>query len=233
MKTSLAKRSVYNNSLFAPWLYHRPSKQTLALMFVAFCTLLFGCEQSTSSSRDSVASPTVAPRQTSSPVLQALAGGVSSPTLNSSHGNDASYVLGNVVKFGNGGDGKRYQVSGWSGTEQAFTWTDATSAVLVFKIPPTQSALNLRMNLEGLTAPALPFQPVHVVANGKEIALWEVAEKRDFTAVIPADVSQGADTLTLTLIIPKATTPASLGMNNDTRTLGVHCFELQIAASLM
>jgi hypothetical protein len=85
------------------------------------------------------------------------------------------------------------------------------------------------MSLEGLTGMGLPFQPVRIEANGREIANWDVSTKQDFTAVIPADVAMASDPLTLTLQIPKATTPASLGQNKDVRTLGVHAFDLEIS----
>jgi hypothetical protein len=188
-------------------------RATGASLAALFLLTLGGCDQGPAPEA-TTSSPTAAPQATSA----------SSPTPA-----DQSYSYGTVVSFGKGGDGKRYQVSGWSGTEQVFTWTDKTTAVLGFKIPPAQSALTLRMSLEGLTGVGLASQPVKVEANGKEIANWDVSAKQDFTAVIPAEVAKASETLTITLNIPKAATPASLGQNKDVRTLGVHCFELEIS----
>jgi hypothetical protein len=187
--------------------------KTGVAIVISLSFLLSACDQG--SAPQTLASPTstTAPEKTSA----------SSATA------DQSYSYGTVINFGQGGQAKRYQVSGWSGTEQLFTWTDKTTAVLAFKIPPTQSALTLRMSLEGLTGMGLPFQPVRIEANGREIANWDVSTKQDFTAVIPADVAMASGPLTLTLQIPKATTPASLGQNKDVRTLGVHAFDLEIS----
>jgi hypothetical protein len=193
---------------------------------VAVLFLLAACDQGATPPQAATPSETAAPQETSASTQITPS---QSASQDSQESTDHSYTYGTVVSFGKGGKAKRYQVSGWSGAEQLFTWTDKTTAVLTLKIPSTQSPLTLRMSLEGLTAVGLPFQPVRVLANGKEIASWDVAGKRDFTAVIPADVLQGSDTLTLTLNIPKAATPASLGMNKDVRTLGVHCFELEIS----
>jgi hypothetical protein len=187
--------------------------------------LLVGCEKNTTSPETAIPSQSVAPQETAAAQMTSNESAGQSPQAST----DRSYTYGTVVNFGRGGDGKRYQVSGWSGTEQLFTWTDGTTAVLAFKILPTESPLTLRMSLEGLTGVGLPSQPVRVEANGKEIATWDVAAKRDYTAVIPADVLRGSDTLTITLHIPKAATPTSLGQNKDQRLLGVHCFELEIA----
>ena len=187
--------------------------------------LLVGCEKNTTSPETAIPSQSVAPQETAATQISPNQSAGQSPQAST----DRSYTFGTIVSFGRGGEGKRYQVSGWSGPEQLFTWTEQNTAVLAFKIPPTESPLTLRMSLEGLTGVGLPSQPVRVEANGKEIAAWDVAAKRDYTAVIPADVLRGSETLTITLHIPKAATPASLGQNKDVRTLGVHCFELEIA----
>jgi hypothetical protein len=83
------------------------------------------------------------------------------------------------------------------------------------------------MTLAALTSPPqLPSQPVQVLANGRNVAEWQVEGKTEFTALIPA---QGdTSTLDLEFKVPKATSPQQLGMSSDNRLLGVCCFDLLI-----
>jgi hypothetical protein len=76
--------------------------------------------------------------------------------------------------------------------------------------------------------PDLPAQPVEVYANGKRIADWQVTNKGQYTASIPADAIDNAGTLTLELRIRTAASPQSLGTNADTRQLGVAAIDLVI-----
>jgi len=139
------------------------------------------------------------------------------------------YQFGTLLSFGIGGTAAPFKVSGWSGDEQGHTWTDKSVAVLSFEIDPTNEPLLLRMTLSGLTKePALPFQPVEVAVNGSKVADWQVSTVSQFSAVIPMDVQRPKGLLTIEFRIPKATSPASLGMSNDERMLGISVSDLKI-----
>ncbi|MGI8820643.1 MAG: hypothetical protein ACR2ID_07245 [Chthoniobacterales bacterium] len=85
------------------------------------------------------------------------------------------------------------------------------------------------MKLAGLTnPPELPFQPVEVFVNDRQAAEWQVGELSDFTANIPGEITRPGGTLTITLRLPKATSPKALGQGQDPRMLGVSCLELQL-----
>lgn len=78
----------------------------------------------------------------------------------------------------------------------------------------------LRLVLHGLGT-----QRVTARVGAQVVAEWQVAEQGEFSLVIPASlIAQQVDELggvLLDLELPNAKTPQSLGMNDDTRLLGV------------
>jgi hypothetical protein len=138
-------------------------------------------------------------------------------------------LTGWTIHFNAGSGAEVYRVSGWSGAEAEFTWTEGTSAKLKLPIPDHDAALVLRMKLGGLIhPPELPMQNVAVYANGQKIADWQVIDPADFAAPIPFELTKNAEDLNLELRVPEAATPQSLGMNYDARLLGVRCYSIEL-----
>jgi hypothetical protein len=157
---------------------------------------------------------------------------VSSPSDARAEPSAAPYKAGTKIGFGAGGNSEQYRVSGWSKTEADHTWTEGTHAILAFAALPSSEPLELRMTLAGLVKPPeRPSQPVEVSANGKKIAEWQVADKQQFTATIPAGIIAPNGTLTLHFKIPKAVSPKSIELNADPRVLGICAFDLVIDKS--
>lgn len=141
----------------------------------------------------------------------------------------AEESAGWTVGFNAGSGAEVYRVSGWSGAEAEFTWTEGTSAKLKLPIPDHDAALVLRMKLGGLIHPPdLPRQSVAVYANGEKIADWQVSEPADFTAPIPPELTRNAEDLDIELRIPDAASPQSLGTSYDGRLLGVRCYVVEL-----
>ena len=139
-------------------------------------------------------------------------------------------AYGTKVGFGQGGGAERFKQSGWSKTEEKFTWTEGTAAVLKVKVPASNDSVTLKMRLAGLVKePALPFQPVEVEINGQKMADWQVGDVAEFVAAIPHDLTKKGGELTITLKTPKATSPKALGLNADPRVLGVCCLDLEFS----
>jgi len=136
---------------------------------------------------------------------------------------------GTKVAFGADGGSERLRQLGWSKTEEKFTWTEGTTAVLKMRIPATKHSVTLRMKLSGLVKePELPFQPVEVVVNEQKVADWQVGDTADFVAPIPHDIAKKGGELAITLRVPKATSPKALGLNADPRILGICCHALEL-----
>ena len=142
---------------------------------------------------------------------------------------NARYEIGKKIGFGQSGDSELFRGAGWSPTEPEITWTDGNSAVLSFTGLPAKASLRLKMTLSGFTnPPELPAQPVGVYANGIKVADWQVGDKAEFTAFIPPNATGDGNLLKLELKIPKAISPKALGQGQDSRLLGVACFDLVI-----
>jgi len=163
-------------------------------------------------------------------LIGAMAGCQKAENQSTSSSAEIRYQPGVSIRFTSGGESERFRVAGWSSVEKDCTWTSGQSAKLKFSIAKTHGPLVLKMRLMGLTKqPELLFQPVEVDVNGSKLADWEVGgEFTDYVTTIPSEIIGGGE-LEIELKTPKATTPQSLGMNDDKRVLGVCCAEMAIS----
>jgi hypothetical protein len=189
----------------------------MALAFKISCcilagSLLWGCPSGEN------AGPT-----TSSPSPNAAN---ASPSVAS---NTNEYSVGDKISFAAAGNSKPFKVSGWSDAETKHSWTNGAVSVIAMRISPTADPLTLKIKCGGFTKePEVKSQPVEVFANDEKIADWDVRELAEYTAPIPPAITKSGGLLTITLKIPKAVSPKSLGMGNDPRLLGLTCFEVSV-----
>ncbi|HSH40008.1 MAG TPA: hypothetical protein VK993_14640 [Chthoniobacterales bacterium] len=140
---------------------------------------------------------------------------------------DPSYTLGTVVRFGAGDNAELYKRGGWHNAEGGSTWTGQEPAVLGFKLEQTRRPLALTLITHGnILPPRLAVQPTLVYANKRQIAEWQVDEMGEYMAEIPADAIGPDGVLTVEFVSKNATSPQALGVNTDSRLLGIACFEL-------
>ena len=100
-----------------------------------------------------------------------------------------TYVFGDRVGFGFGGDSARFRRYGWAKTEMHSTRTRPRGAALHFNVVDTDQPLTLRMKLSRVSeAESPPVQPVEVAVNGQKITQWEVSRHGYYSTVIPADL---------------------------------------------
>lgn len=141
-----------------------------------------------------------------------------------------AYNLGTRIQFGKDGESRRFCIRGWSYPQDQVTWIEGRSAVVLFDVPASHPFI-LRAAMAGLTRqPVLTAQNVEVLANGKKVADWQVADRKEYIAYIPGAVTFGGQ-LELEFKTPDATTPKSLGLNDDTRLLSVCVFSLTLEQS--
>jgi hypothetical protein len=143
---------------------------------------------------------------------------------------DTSSIVGVRIAFGQTGGSEPYRSMGWSKSEEKFTWTEGNSARLLLPIGSRKGALKLRMMISALTnPPELPFQPVEVLANQKQIAQWQVSSPGEFTTIIPAEAVSAGSTLEIEFRMSKAVSPKALGQSEDARVLGICVHWLEVA----
>ena len=139
------------------------------------------------------------------------------------------YSIGDTISFAATGNSKPFKVSGWSDAETRLSWTNGPVAVLALRIDPTPDPLTLRIKCGGFAkTPQGPPQPVEVFVNDQKIANWDALDLADHTAPIPPAITAGGGLLTVTLKVPNAVSPRSLGLSDDPRLLGVSCVEVSL-----
>lgn len=139
--------------------------------------------------------------------------------------NNPDYQLGSKIIFGgNGNTSAQYMGTGWSEAEPDFTWSDGPSAVLFFTVHNVQKDLTLKAKGTALLVPGqLEKQIVVINANDQKIGelTWDLSNNgTEKIIVIPSSVMKD-DQLQIRLDFPNATSPKDLGINQDTRKLGV------------
>lgn len=142
------------------------------------------------------------------------------------------FQYGSKISFGKGGNSEPYKKSGWSPTEEKFTWTEGASARLEIPVPAANEPVTLRMRIAALIKPPeVPFQPVEVFINDQKIADWQVAETSQFAARVSPELTKPGGILNIEIKTPKATSPKALGVSADPRVLGICVLELELAKS--
>jgi hypothetical protein len=142
----------------------------------------------------------------------------------------ADVPYGTRITFGQGGNSDSYKVSGWSTTEEKFTWSEGTGAELRVPVVATEDIIVLKIRMAALVkSPELPSQPVEIQINGQKIAEWQVGNTAEFVAAIPHDITKLGGVLAINIKTPKATSPKALGLSADPRVLGICCLDLELA----
>ena len=144
----------------------------------------------------------------------------------------AEVQYGSKITFGKGGNSEPYKGTGWSTTEEKFTWSEGTSARLRIPVPASNDPISLKMRIAALVKPPeLSTQPVEVFIDDQKIAEWQVADTAEFIARVPPDFTKKGGVLNINIKTPKATSPKALGLSADPRVLGICCLELELAKS--
>ncbi len=139
--------------------------------------------------------------------------------------------FGKPISFGAGGNGEQLMLSGWGHPEPPFTWSDGTAASIALRLPPTRDVVQLHFKMAGMNVPdRIPFQRVDLYVNAERLARWQVADENVFTVTLPEKFLAGDNPLLVVdFYMPKAASPAFLGIGSDQRRLGVRLAELYIS----
>jgi hypothetical protein len=142
--------------------------------------------------------------------------------------NDQSYEWGQVVSMGAGGNAGPYKVTGWSGNDTGFTWTEGHRAVLRFKTPPAETGIVMNLEAAGLASPTP--QTVEIEVNDKPLKKLVMSNGREMYNIdIPSQYLKPDGILQIQFDMPNAISPFELRMNQDKRVLSMGVFTLTLS----
>ena len=138
-------------------------------------------------------------------------GGVAVPRIN-------DYPLGKVLYFDKENNNvDRYCVSGFSGHEDEFTWTDGLEAEISFGIG---ASIKKDLMLTFACGTYGPAQSIQIFANDNLIQEMTIQGTDNRSVRIPSEYITG-DQLKIVFSLPQAASPSSNGESNDTRLLAL------------
>lgn len=121
-----------------------------------------------------------------------------------------------------GQPGADWLYEGWSGPEPWGTWTDGPLAVLWLPLPTQPRAGALRLELTAFSAVPSQPQPLTVMMGGETLWQGELLAGQPRTIRVAVDPNaQSSSSVMVTLRIGRPHSPASAGMSDDTRLLGI------------
>jgi hypothetical protein len=133
-----------------------------------------------------------------------------------------SYSLPAKINFSNNGNVAVIQRDGWSDPESEFTWTNGKNAELLLPIT-IEKTKNLKLIVSAfpfIYGDGLKQQLVTVRSDGAELGRWAIDRDGEYAVDIPPEhIKDGI--LSIEFEIPNAASPASLGLSEDTRLLGM------------
>lgn len=93
------------------------------------------------------------------------------------------------LSFAKGGSALPHVVFGISEPEEAFSWTEATVAVVAFRTARTDAARTIAIDASAISRPNRPVQHVRAFLNGHLVGVFEVGPARDrFVFSAPAEI---------------------------------------------
>ncbi|WP_409318432.1 DUF6311 domain-containing protein [Pseudomonas sp. KCJK9016] len=118
----------------------------------------------------------------------------------------------------------RQLADGWSTPENWGTWTDGQQAKIEMRLVP--QARSIVLDALAFVQPQHPVQRVIVSLNGEQVLSTSLTRFHGNRLEIPISTALGEhlasdDRLTIELQLPDATSPRQLGINDDSRIMGL------------
>ena len=134
--------------------------------------------------------------------------------------NGSALSVGESFDFGSV-SAEPYLLSGWSGGEGAFRWTDGRAAELVFGLHTVEPLL-LEMQVEAFLPPRrVREQPVKIDVNGAALETVRLNQPGTTTIAVRLPAAALKRENQLRLELPKSAFAAPFGLGSDSRQLGI------------
>ncbi|MDE2463150.1 MAG: hypothetical protein KGO02_05490 [Alphaproteobacteria bacterium] len=156
------------------------------------------------------------------------------PSLSGSN----NYVLGSKISMTESGSGHEYVVHGWSSPESWGTWSDASIASLMFRLPglPTGN-LTFEFKSHAFLVPTHQKLSVSVFVNGQQLKIFDYSYPQGAsdsirTVNIPANlVAQSKGLLKIEFLLSTPVSPEVVGLSTDDRQLGIGMIWLRLSTA--
>jgi hypothetical protein len=125
-------------------------------------------------------------------------------------------------------DAEKYLWYGWSIAEPESRWSNATHATMIFSLREI-APLSLKVRMAPFLFPQkLEEQRVTIILNGRNLSTLSLrnSELADFSLSLPADSLRAKNILDFQIL--GAVTPASLGVSEDQRQLGIRVAQIVV-----
>jgi hypothetical protein len=134
------------------------------------------------------------------------------------------------ITFGKEGNDSNFIRNGFGEPEDGFRWTDKDRAELVFFVAGKDSSsedITVSMDVFPFAVGDLKMQRVDIFIDGEKTEAWSIDRPTWKELKLPAKPDDSSYSIEFRL--PDATTPKALGINDDTRLLGIALREIQFA----
>lgn len=143
-------------------------------------------------------------------------------------GESPRYEPGQRVDF-RAQESDKYLWYGWSGAEECCRWSSTNRAAITFSLDEGERPDTLLLKIGPFLAPGrLDRQRVDASLNGQSLASMELTEREAKIHSIKIPDSALRDRNVLTFVLRDATSPASLGLSDDARRLGINLEWLEL-----
>lgn len=139
------------------------------------------------------------------------------------------YKLGAIINWSTQEDIYKFDPGGWSSSESTHTWTigrEATLSISLEKLP--EKDLEMKLTLTPFTVPnKLDEQMIEVYINDNYIQTFSAKTYGEYSIEIPLKYIE-TPLINIKLSISNPTVPASLGIDDDSRELGIALHSITI-----
>jgi hypothetical protein len=144
------------------------------------------------------------------------------------------YNLDQEVLFGKNGNYVNFGISGWEQTSgEDGTWTEGNNSELLLVANENLNEFkNLFLSFNTFPLINENLNSQHLIVKINDIIIWDgsISKEEKIKIPIPNTVLSKPNTLNIKFLVPTATSPKSIGINQDVRILGLHFKSLQITS---
>jgi hypothetical protein len=135
--------------------------------------------------------------------------------------NIAPYEWGKLINFSRTGDAPAFLGSGWGEPEEGRIWTDGLNASMNFRARPPAADVAMVLSCDAFLGEGhIPYQELTVFVNFLRVGFAVIDVPMELEFEIPRWVFKEQD-FQVDFYLPKAASPAALGIGSDLRNLGI------------